>query len=90
MRRVDSFGALTRDSCDFNSLSEIFVVLFNVCFELPVQTITVNRETPSSVGIDTVWDRTAIDEVGVGRYVVMSAISAVFSDECHHIMFFLQ
>ena len=90
MIRVDSFGALPRDSRDLNSLSEIFVVLFNVCFELPVQTITVNRETPSSVGIDTVWDRTAIYKVGIGRYVVMSAISTVFSDECRHVMFFLQ
>ena len=43
MIRVDSFGALSRDSRDLNSLSEIFVALFNVCFELPIQTITVNR-----------------------------------------------
>ena len=43
MVRVYSFGALTRYGRDLNSLSEIFVVLFNVCFELPIQTITVNR-----------------------------------------------
>ena len=90
MIRVYSFGALTRDSRDLNSLSEIFVVLFNVCFELPVQTIAVNWETPSSVRIDTVWDWTAINKIGIGRDVVMSAVATVFSDECHYVMLSLQ
>ena len=90
MVRVYSFGALTRYGRDLNSLSEIFVVLFNVCFELPIQPIAVNRQSTTSVRIDAVWDWTAVNKVGVWRYVVMSAISAVFSDKCRHVMFFLQ
>ena len=90
MIRVDSFGARTRDSCDLNSSSEIFVVLFNVCFELPVQTIAVNWEAPSSVWIGTTWDWAAVCEIGLGRDAVMSAVAAVFSDERRYVMLFLQ
>ena len=66
------------------------MVLFDVRFELPVQTIAVNWETSSSVWIGTEWDWAAIYKVGIGRDVVMPAVAAVFCDECPYIMLFLQ
>ena len=63
---------------------------FQARFELAVQVVTVCRSTPSSAWVRTVGDWTSVNGVGIGGYVVVSAVSAGAGGARSDVAFFFE
>ena len=88
--RVHPSGSLPCYSCDLHRFGEVFVVLCNVRLGFPIETVTVDRISAPPPWVGTLRDGAAINKVGIGRHVIVSAKTAGFSDESADVVFFFK
>ena len=83
---VDAGSALPGNCGDVYALGQLLMVLFKMCFHLPIEAVAVDGDAPSPMRIGTAGNGAAIDEVGVRRHVVVPTVPAVFCYEGGDVM----